>query len=218
MSAHEEIDHARGWLFVEKLLAEEDARRVESLTDEELDKELRAGGYDPALVPSAEDLLARVEARATERAAREMASEAREPARVVVLSKRRPIRLTLLLVAAMFALLLVVMAARDPAVVAFFKHDHPPAEIGPDNEWAPLKPPAPPTPAQKEAEALRDEAVTRCDHMQWSLCRFNLDYAKALDPAGEDSPRVQKARSQLPAVDETPYSDDKPPGKKPNGK
>jgi hypothetical protein len=210
VSAPEEIDHARGWMFVEKLLAEEDAGRVERLSDKELEDEMRAGGYDPALVPSAEVLLARVEARAAERAKTEAEAQG---ARVIPMRPPRRSHWVLTLVAAMFALFIVVMVRQGPAIVAFFKHE--PAEIGPDNSWSPPRAPAPPTPAQKEAEAFRDKAVTHCDHMQWSMCRLNLDYAQALDPAGEDSPRVQKARAQIREIDEAPYSGDKPPGKKP---
>jgi hypothetical protein len=212
MNEPDKIDPARAWLFAESLLAEEEAEqlaeRVEAMSDAEIEQEMRGGGYDPASVPSAEEFVARGVERAAER---ERANEAREAAEVVARAERRRTRWVLTLVAAMFALFIVVMVRQGPAIVAFFKHE--PAEIGPDNSWPPPRAPAPPTAAQKEAEALRDEAVTSCDHMQWTMCGLNLDYAKALDPAGEDSPRVQKARAELRKIDEAPHSQDKPPGK-----
>ncbi|MGO9832801.1 MAG: hypothetical protein ACLP1X_01160 [Polyangiaceae bacterium] len=216
MNEPDKIDPARAWLFAESLLAEEEAEllaeSVEAMSDAEIEQEMRGGGYDPASVPTADEFVARGVERAAER---ERANEAREAAKVVALAERRRTRWVLTLIAAMFALFLVVMVKQGPAIVAFFKHE--PAEIGPDNDWSPPKAPPAPTPAQKEAEALRDEAITECDHQGWSVCRLNLDYAQSLDPAGEDSPRVRRARSQLEEIlreiDKGPHLEDKPPGK-----
>jgi hypothetical protein len=55
-------DYARGWLFAERLLDEDRLARVDAMSDEEVEAELRAGGVDPERVPSAEDLLAKAAA------------------------------------------------------------------------------------------------------------------------------------------------------------
>jgi hypothetical protein len=73
-------DPARGWIFVEKLLAEEELARLDKLTDQELEAELDAEGPPPARVPSAEELLAKARARA---AARKQDPSAFDPRSVV---------------------------------------------------------------------------------------------------------------------------------------
>jgi len=196
MSAQGKVDPARGWMFVEKLLAEEEALRVESLGDEDLDRELRDGGYDPVTVPSVEDLLARAKARAAERA------RAVEPARVVPIATPGRSRWAVLLAAAAFALL--------AAVILTSGRDEKRATIGPDNEWAPLPPP--PGPHEK-AEALRDEAVASCTRWFWAECRTKLDDAKKLDPAGEGADRVRALREQIAAGLNPDAGRDKPPFK-----
>ena len=57
-------DHARGWLFAEGLLLEDEVARLENMSDEELDDALRASGVDPACVPGVEELVARAAALA----------------------------------------------------------------------------------------------------------------------------------------------------------
>jgi hypothetical protein len=61
MSTPDKPDLVRGWLFVEKLLAEEELERIENMSEEELDRELRNLGVR---VPSVEELVAGAEARA----------------------------------------------------------------------------------------------------------------------------------------------------------
>jgi hypothetical protein len=192
MSAHDKLDLARGWMFMEKLIADEDAARVEGLSRAELEQELRDAGYDPARVPTAEQLLAHAEARAAERA---RANEATEGARVLALAARKRTFRIAMLAAAMFALVVAVMAIKGPAIVeALFKHGT--ERIGPDNDWQLLRPSPPP---QMRAENLRDEAVAACDGWLWVRCRNKLDEAQKLDPAGESEPRVQAARQQIEA-------------------
>jgi hypothetical protein len=60
-------DLARGWMFVEKLLREEDLERLDQTSDEDVERQLRAAGIDPKDVPTADELLARAAARARKR-------------------------------------------------------------------------------------------------------------------------------------------------------
>ena len=64
MSTSEKPDLARGWLFVEKLLAEDDLERLAQASDEEVERQMNALGIDVTGRPTAAELIARVEARA----------------------------------------------------------------------------------------------------------------------------------------------------------
>jgi len=191
-------DAARGWLFAEKLLAEELAESVEKLTDEEVDEELRAAGYDPASIPTADEMLERAAARTLEREHAAKAQDIRvlSPAERRHTAERPQTRTLLLLVAAMFTLFIVVMVEQGPAIVAFFKH-HTEAPIGPDNERSPPSPQPPPPTPEERAEVLRNDATLACEDYRWVLCRDKLDEARALDPAGEGSPIVKKERTAI---------------------
>jgi hypothetical protein len=57
---------------------------------------------------------------------------------------------------------------------------------------------APPPP--HSARALREEALEACDQARWDACKAKLDEARELDPAGEEDPRVQKARRAIEAA------------------
>jgi len=48
-------------------------------------------------------------------------------------------------------------------------------------------------------EKWRVDAIDACAHGQLGICRDHLDMAKALDPAGENDPRVIHARAQVRA-------------------
>jgi hypothetical protein len=81
MSAPDKPDPARGWLLVEKLLAEEESARLADASDEEVERRMRElddgtsaavpgdGPHrmEPSHVPSAEQLLARAAERAATR-------------------------------------------------------------------------------------------------------------------------------------------------------
>jgi hypothetical protein len=197
MTTPRKLDPARVWMFAEKLLDEDDederegAEDVETLSVAQIEEEMRAGGYDPTRVPSTEQFLARGRTRAAERA---KAMEKESPARVVPIAPRQPTHWPLLLVAAAFALFLIVLAAtKREAIATFLRHEHH-EPIGPDNDfWPPTPPPTP----REQAEALRDLAVNACEGEFWALCRSELDDAKKLDPAGESAERVQTARSAI---------------------
>jgi hypothetical protein len=67
MSTPEKPDLARGWLFIEKLLAEDDLDSVDQVSDEEVERQMNAQGIDVTGMATLEELLARVEARAKKR-------------------------------------------------------------------------------------------------------------------------------------------------------
>jgi hypothetical protein len=46
-------------------------------------------------------------------------------------------------------------------------------------------------------EKWRVDALAACAEGQFGICRDHLDMAKALDPAGENDPRVIHARAQV---------------------
>jgi hypothetical protein len=195
-------DPARGWMSVEELLAEDEAKRVEKLSDAELHAEMRREGMDPARVPSGEELLARVAARAAARAARQGAGSVHVApaapvvpnAPVVPIDRAKPSkpsgaprRLVWLLAAAFVVAVLIVGALKGPAIVAYFRG--PP--IGPDVE-------GPYRPSPRElAEKLRDDAMGHCAQASWATCKAKLDEAAALDPAGESEARVVGARWEI---------------------
>jgi hypothetical protein len=64
MASAKKFDPARGWLFVQGLILAEEAKRLDSLTEEELEAELRAKGVEVGRVPTAEELLAKARLRA----------------------------------------------------------------------------------------------------------------------------------------------------------
>jgi hypothetical protein len=181
-------DPERGLAFVEKLLVEDEAERIEKLSGDELRAELRAAGVDPARVPDGKELQRRLLAR-RKREGDGAGAQGGEPAPTprranpVVPIRRWP-RVAWLLAAALAVAILLALSG--PAVVARF-HD----EQGNTGEEAPR-----PT-RHEAAENLRDEAMDRCAQAAWSTCRDKLDEAARLDPAGESEPRVKKARADL---------------------
>jgi hypothetical protein len=216
VNPREKLDPARVWTFAEDLLAADEAARIEKLSDDELHAEMRREGMDPARVPSADEMLARVEARAARRAAvgsrvpesRRVApatpfsppeeSNARRVAQAVPLepvrlepAPPRPMpRALVWLLAAAFALGFVFIGvAEGPAIVAYFERPR----ITPDNERY-----VPPTPHEL-AEKLRDDAMGHCAVSSWASCKDKLDEAARLDPAGDSEPDVLRARA---AIDE----------------
>jgi hypothetical protein len=72
----DKIDHARAWLFAERLLLDDEVARLEAMSEEELDAQLRADGIDPGGVPSLETLLARAGALAKAALAKAALAEA----------------------------------------------------------------------------------------------------------------------------------------------
>jgi hypothetical protein len=186
MSAAPKRSPAAAWRALGKM-AEDDAsdrhlwERISTLSPAALDRELVEAGIDPA------DARARGE-RFNREAAR-LAAEARRPPR------RSPTRTLSLLLAAAVALLLIAGLSGGPAIVA--RWVHPEQEIGPDR--LPNKPlPAPDPLLAQHARAikLRTDAHADCNIALWRDCLRQLDEARALDPGGEDDPRVQRDRER----------------------
>jgi hypothetical protein len=69
VSTPDKADPARGWMYLMNLLAEDERERLEKMSDEEFEREMRAKGRDPARVPSVEQLLAKAATRAGRRVA-----------------------------------------------------------------------------------------------------------------------------------------------------
>jgi hypothetical protein len=208
VNPREKPDAARGWSYVEDLLAADEAERIEKLSDSELRAEMRSEGIDPARVPSAEELLARVAARAARRAADGIrAPESRRVAPAMPFSPpeesnpthvaqavplepvtpRRTPRLVWLLAAALALGVGLVAFAEGPAIMAYFERP----QVTPDNERVPS-----PTPHEL-AEKLRNDAVGHCAVASWASCKDKLDEAARLDPAGDSEPGVQQLRASI---------------------
>jgi len=47
-----------------------------------------------------------------------------------------------------------------------------------------------------KAVSLRGDAFTACDAQKWAACLADLDQARALDPSGDDEPRIKDARAK----------------------
>ena len=69
MSPSDKPDTARGWQFVEKLLADDDIERLDQASDEEVERQMQAQGVQATGIPSAEELIAQVAKRAGKRQA-----------------------------------------------------------------------------------------------------------------------------------------------------
>ncbi len=182
MSTPEKPDHARGWLYVEKLLDDE---------KDERGAEPDPAGSGPANEWSADEVLGMAEAHAAKQAVpaarvppvssppappRPAASE---PAIGRVIPIRRPWRMGGLAAAACFAAFLLVKLTLGPDPVSHRRDD------------------------RAIAEADRDMAEASCAMKDWAACKDRLDEAAKLDPEGEREPRVQKARGQIAAGEAT---------------
>ena len=198
-----EGDLARGWLAAEKLATDE-AERLAAAPDDEFDRAMDALPA-PTRVPTVEDLMAR--------AARRASTSARPPAPSGPLLKapanRRRVRpLAASLIAFVVVVVCVGLAIERDAIVAWWNGDR--GHIAPDRG------PWPEPPPDRRAAQLRQQALAACEDRAWDLCRQGLDAARALDPAGEEDPRVTRARTALatePFVDAAPLPlrPDKPP-------
>jgi len=188
VSAAEKPGPAKDWLFVDKLLAEEELERIDKLSEKDVDDELRARGVDPARIPSAERLLAGAEAKAAQSAEEKKEKEKEEKkepggggegtsgasgAKVVRLPFHRKVGpwIVGLVVAGGAG---TVIAERSVEMLAA----HPP----PDTE---------------RAAKLREEAFAACDAAQWTECARKLNDAKGVDPDGERDARVVRAREAI---------------------
>jgi len=70
-----------------------------------------------------------------------------------------------------------------------------PAEIVRETPSSLPVPSAPLTP-QPDADQMRRAALDACERREFETCLDGLDRAKALDPAGDETPSVQRARDE----------------------
>jgi DNA-directed RNA polymerase specialized sigma24 family protein len=72
----------------------------------------------------------------------------------------------------------------------------------------------PRSPAEQRAGAMRETGLRECERQDWKDCIDNLDAARSLDPAGENDPRVQKARAayqnRIDGIHSRPAGPDRP--------
>jgi hypothetical protein len=167
--------------YIVDSVADDEAKRIEGLTGDELRAEIADDGGAPWKPSSTEELLARVKARAA--AGRgvvppAMATDAHRERRDPETEPKLPARA-----------LLAGIVTEAPAIVAHLRGT--PTPIASD------APPEPRRPEMQLAERLRDEAIGRCAAGQWAECGAKLDEAKRIDPGGEAQPRVVKARGQI---------------------
>jgi hypothetical protein len=176
VSTADKPDPARAWKYVDDLLADEELERLEKMSPEEVDGELRAVGVDPASIPSAEELFAKAEKRAREAgsaAARGgngtgAATGSAASAKVLPLRRREGIAQYVTLAAAAAVLLFVATRPED---------DGPVSAANP--------------------EAIRARAFEACAAKQWDACEEALDEAERIDRQGEDDARVREAREAI---------------------
>jgi hypothetical protein len=199
VSTEKKPDAARGWQFVETLLAEEEDERFEKLSEEEQLAELRSAGARAAGDWDAAELLAIAAGHAAKgRASAVVAGGpagpvAPKPAAdlpkppvaskppvqgvaTVVPIRRRRWPIALLIAATFLGAFGVWVLATGPEPVT-----RPPTD-------------------KEEAEGERELAEGSCGENDWTSCKHYLDEAATLDPNGESEPRVQRMRQELAVV------------------
>jgi hypothetical protein len=184
-------DPAKVWKAVVKEADDDEAefQRAAAATPEEVDASLAAQGLDPeAERQAAGDFRREIEQRVALRKAREAEQ------RASTLSQRPKARarpLVLLIAATLGAVV-------GGGLVYAMTHATPPAP--PPAPSAPLPEPPPVDSVVVDplvaAATFRQNAFAECDAKQWDTCLAYLDSARALDPTGDDAPRVQKARDR----------------------
>ncbi len=162
---------------------EAEFQRAAGAKPEEVDAALAAKGLDPkAEREAAGDWRREIEQRVALRKARE--AERRTSTRPR--GRSRP---------GLLLLVATVAAAIGGGLVYALTHPAPPP---PPPIPAPLPEPPPVDSVIVDplvaAATLRDNAFAECEAKEWGTCLANLDRARALDPAGDDAPRVSKAR------------------------
>jgi hypothetical protein len=132
---------------------------------------------------------------------------ARTPSGFRARSQSRRSTIVWLLAAALAMVGAVAFVERD-AIVARFKPQPVPIEPVPSEEMTP------PRPSPEEAAvALRHDATQTCREMNLELCERQLDEAKKLDPAGENTPAVMSLRTFIYMKRLPPAPRDDPFGK-----
>jgi hypothetical protein len=199
VTTEKDKDHARGWLFVQKLMDEAEDERFDKLSEEEQLAELEKAGAKPSAEWDPDELLAMAAAHAakTQGAAGKASvstgegvkdtgvgvkAPTAEPPKVPAaggpITRIVPVRRrwlpALLAAAALGCAYIVFLIVRPP----------PPVMLPPPH----LDPP-------ERAAALRDDAKRDCAAHHWKDCLDELDEARALDPKGDESTEVKAMRA-----------------------
>jgi len=178
LSLHEQADH------------DEALDHVLSASEEELEEELRAAGFDLDRIdhePLGSKPVAGVESAP--------AKQARAVAAVIPLPAsgakraRGTIRRAWWVVLPAAAAAVAIVTAATVAGVAYFQRDR---RILPDPGTQPLR-----TSDERMADGLRRDAEQACAAADWDGCGRKLDEARALDPAGESAAGVAAAREAI---------------------
>jgi hypothetical protein len=176
---------AEVWRALENASTDAEVGRIDALSDDELDAELRAAGIDPAdAAKIGADVLGPAPASgdggvASRVPARTGVAEAKPAVDDAPRGRRRAYWIAGFAAAAVVIGVLVTRPSGGPEVGT----GHPDTEA-----------------ALKEAADLRDRAFGACDEGYWAACEDALNAARSLDPAGETAPRVVAARRSIEAV------------------
>lgn len=172
---------AEVWQALEKVAAElKDLERIDALSDEELDRELRAAGIDP---DEAMELGPAFLVRPPRRAPG-TPPQARTGRRQAARSARKVQWVAWAALAAAVVLVVGWLASRPDNVASPRPDDRTPVTDG-----LATKPQA--------AAKLRDEAFGACAAGLRGACEEKLNAARALDPAGEQYAKVLAARRSV---------------------
>jgi hypothetical protein len=194
MSDPRKLRPDEAWDAVQRMGLHDEAERVEALSPEARDRELRAMGRDPeAERAKVLALVARIkgQAPAVKGVPAEPAGTSTSTAKVapvIPMTAPRPKSRTLLwLLAAALGVVAVVLLVERQEIAVWLDHaPRKPYDIEPDKD-APLK----------VAGDLRDEAASACDKGLWALCERKLDAAVKIDASGESSERVKGLRKVI---------------------
>jgi hypothetical protein len=170
------------WEAIDADGAHAERARIEAMSPEDIERDLAAAGFDPEAVRvDADRIAARIE-KAPPAVAR--------PGTRSAGGRRVATRAMWLLAAALACAALFVFAWRaaisPSAKIA--------APIEPDNATLPPRRVTPPGPSAEDAVSQRTEATRACEVGAWATCLHALDGARAIDPAGDADPEVQRMR------------------------
>jgi hypothetical protein len=196
------VPAVQAWKAIDAMASQEEMDRIKALSDEEVEKELVAAGFD------LEDVRT-VGREAIEKAAREAGIGAvdgrekstRPPSRSGSpsgspsgsgwgsrsRSRSRSQRRAWFVLAIAAAAVLIAVAVASPEIVAMFKRD----EIRP-GEYDAM--PQRELTQEERAAQLREHAYKECEALKWGTCVGLLNEARKLDPAGESDTRVKSWR------------------------
>jgi hypothetical protein len=179
------------WKAIDAMASQQEMDRIKALSDEEVEKELVAAGFDLKDVRT-------VGQEVIEKAAREAAiggGDGREKGAGSRSGSRSGSgSRTWFVVGIAAAAALIAAGVASPEIVAMFKRD----EIRPDEYDA--MPQHELTQGERAAQ-LRGRAFEECEARKWGACVGLLDEARKLDPAGESNTLVQSLRFAARSVD-----------------